>query len=85
MNKFLCALSAELLKIKRTLAFWLTLLAPLPVALMLLMIFLQQGEQIGQRENRWYSLSHNSLVIWGLLMLPLFVTLGDRLVERSGT
>jgi len=81
MNKFLCALSAELLKVKRTLAFWLTLLAPLPVALMLLMIFLQQGEQIGHRDNRWYSLSQNSLVIWGLLMLPLFVTLETGLLS----
>ena len=81
MNTFLRALSAELLKIKRTLAFWLTLLAPLPVALMLLMIFLQQGEQIGYRDNRWYSLSQNSLVIWGLLMLPLFVTLETGLLS----
>ena len=81
MNGFLRALSAELLKTKRTLAFWLTLLAPLPIALMLLMIFLQQGEQIGQRDNRWYSLTQNSLVVWGLLMLPLFVTLETGLLS----
>ncbi len=81
MNGFLCALSAELLKVKRTLAFWLTLLAPLPIALMLLMIFLQQGEQIGQRDNRWYSLTQNSLVVWGILMLPLFVTLETGLLS----
>jgi len=81
MNGFLRALSAELLKVKRTLAFWLTLLAPLSVALMLLMIFLEQGEQIGYRENRWYSLTQNSLVGWGLLMLPLFVTLETGLMS----
>ena len=81
MIAFCRALSAELLKTKRTLTFWLTLLAPVSVAFLMLVLFFQQGEQMGHRDNLWHSLIQNSLIIWTLLMLPLFVTLETGLLS----
>ena len=74
------ALSAELLKTKRTLAFWLALLAPWPIILLALINFMQNYEWL-KREELWPTLIHNVFVLWNLLMQPLFITLETGLLN----
>jgi lantibiotic transport system permease protein len=70
------ALSAELLKTKRTLTLWLTLLAPLSLAFLELVMWYQQGHRMIEPETSpWLTLATHALMMWGLLLLPLFVTL----------
>jgi len=80
MTAFFRVLSAELLKTKRTLAFWLTLLAPLPIILLALINFMQDYEWL-KREELWPTLIHNVFVLWCLLLLPLFITLETGLLN----
>ncbi len=68
------ALSAEALKLKRTLALGLAFLAPLSIGFLLVVMFLQMGPERGAGDA-WKTLIQNGHVLWSLLMLPLFVTL----------
>jgi ABC-2 type transport system permease protein len=63
------------------LAFWLALIAPLVIAGANAGMFLQRGT-INTPENvsAWIWYGQMNIVIWGLLMLPLFVTLETALV-----
>lgn len=75
------ALSSEMLKTKRTLALRLAFIAPLLVVLLEFLIVWQQGAKAGRsRLGMWVSLMQNSLVLWNLLMVPLFVTLQTALL-----
>lgn len=76
MTAFARALSAETLKMKRTLAVWLALLAPVAIVLLVLVMFVQRADyMISPEHPAWESFVQESIVIWMLLMLPLFVTL----------
>jgi hypothetical protein len=77
-------LSAEMLKLRRTLALKMVVLAP--AAIIALTLFMaSQAPFSTLRRGRssvdaWAALSHVNLQFWGLLMLPLFVTLETALV-----
>ncbi len=76
------ALSAEVLKTKRTLTLGLAFLAPLAVAFLEFVMHMQMGERAMQPGvEAWISLSQHSLILWTLLMLPLFVTLETGLLS----
>lgn len=68
------ALSAESLKLKRTLALGLAFLAPLAIGFLLVVMFVQEGVP-SSKDDHWAALIQNGHVLWSLLMLPLFVTL----------
>ena len=75
------ALWAELLKVKRTLALALALLAPALIAALNLMIYWQRGSTLGTgQRDLWMSLAQNNLVFWNLLMVPLFIALQTALL-----
>jgi ABC-2 type transport system permease protein len=74
MNSLWRALSAETLKLKRTLALGLAFLAPLAIGFLLVVMFAQMGPP-GNKQDHWEGLVQNGHVLWSLLMLPLFVTL----------
>ncbi len=80
------ALYAELLKTKRTLAFWLALIAPTVVVGLQVAMILGRLEYYRHRENMmfpaWIEYGQSTLVLWGLLMLPLFVTLETALIAN---
>lgn len=82
MGKFFCTLSTELIKMKRTLGFWLALLAPLVVAGLEFLVMVSQGEGMMEFANgqpwRWHM--KFTLTLWGLFVLPLFVTLETALL-----
>lgn len=79
---FLRAMSAETLKAKRTLVFWLTLIAPAVVAGLQLILLLRRSDQIPGGESAWISLIRQTLILWVLLMQPLFITLNTALVAQ---
>ena len=74
-------LRAEMLKLKRTLAFWLTIIAPLVIVGANFGTFLQRSSvNTSQYGSTWLWYGQMNIIIWGLLMMPLFVTLETALV-----
>ena len=71
------ALWAERLKLRGTLALWLTLIAPaVIVGLYVLQLSFQKPPKvIPSTSVAWEALGMTCLALWSLLMLPLFITL----------
>jgi hypothetical protein len=82
MNSLTPTLSTELIKMKRTLGFWLALLAPLVVAGLEFLVMASQGEAMMDFANGepWLWHMKFTLTLWGLFVLPLFVTLETALL-----
>jgi hypothetical protein len=77
------ALGAEVLKMKRTLALWLAIIAPVLVVGLNMAMGYQRREfyrnqQMGAQV--WFEFGLQTMVLWGLLMMPLFVTLETALI-----
>lgn len=79
MKALLRALHAELLKLKRTLAFRMIFVAPLLVALLQFFIALNQ-RRIPADFKLWEAVFRNSLSVWAIFMLPLLITLETALL-----
>lgn len=78
------ALSAELLKTKRTLAFWMTFVTPLVVCALQLMILLRMPTTYPEQGvDGWRSSSNNIFVLWTILALPLLITLETALLAQT--
>lgn len=76
MLSLIRALSAEILKTKRTLFLALAFLAPLALAFIEMAIGFQYGKRMYPTGgDSWATLIDHITVMWVLLMLPLFVTL----------
>lgn len=82
MTPLVRALSAELLKLRRTLALWMCLIAPATVVVLLVlqMTFSRGPATQPAAEAAWLMFAHGVLGIWCFLMLPLFVTLQSALL-----
>jgi hypothetical protein len=77
----LCALHAEALKLKRTLALRLAILLPIVMAGLQFLMTWQNGIRLMfDGETPWIRFMQQTLVFWCLLMLPLFVTLETALL-----
>ena len=75
-------LSTETLKIERTLGFWLALLVPLGVSGLELLVMWSRGAEMMEFANGrpWLWHMKFTLTLWGLFVLPLFVTLETALL-----
>ena len=74
-------LSAELLKLRRTLAFWMVPAAPLVVLLLTFLLFHQRAATFAKSgKPLWDSLQRNAFVLWAVLMLPLYIALQTALL-----
>jgi len=73
MTALLRAMYAEILKLKRTLALRLSIIAPAAVVIYCMLMF--WGEQAGPDSRPWIDYMSLARIFWTLLMLPLFVTL----------
>lgn len=83
MHYFARALSAEGRKLNRTLALLLTLVAPAVVALLQFCMLMQNPNRvINPTGDEWLSVMRSVMVLWSLLMLPLFVTLETALTAQ---
>jgi hypothetical protein len=76
------AISAEILKIKRTLALWLAFITPLAIVGLMFVASLLQQRNTDPDVNAWDGFSQLIFLFWSLLMLPLFVTLETALLSE---
>jgi hypothetical protein len=73
-------LHAEVLKLKRTLAFRMIFVAPLLVATLQFFVIWNQ-KRPGADFNLWGMISRASLSVWAVFMLPLLITLETALIN----
>ena len=77
------ACSAELLKLKSTLAFWLALVAPLAMGALQFLVVQRNGlVYLEAGESAWEYYGGQTINFFALLMLPLFVTLETALASN---
>lgn len=72
------AMSAEVLKLKGTLALWMCLIAPLTVTALhvLQLLAIDLGKRpVPAAHDAWQFFARGQLTMWAFLMLPLFITL----------
>jgi hypothetical protein len=74
------ALHAELLKLRRTMAFRMVFVTPLLVAL-LQFFALWRTKKFGADFRLWETLPNNMLAIWAVFMMPLLITLETALLN----
>jgi ABC-2 type transport system permease protein len=84
MNKLAIAVQVELIKLRRTLAFWMMLFAPLAVAGLTLLYSITRldSDSSGAGDDAWSVLTGYTLGLWVVLMLPLFVALESALMAQ---
>jgi len=80
MNSFLRSLTAESLKLKRTLALWMVFIAPLIVVSLQFFILVDRGKPSGTG-SMWPGYARMVSSLWAIFMLPLFVTLETALLN----
>jgi len=80
MKLLVRALHAETLKMKRTLALWMVLLAPFVVVLLQFMVLSQRGRVLLRDGDVWRTVISGTYSVWAVLMLPLFITLETALL-----
>jgi hypothetical protein len=73
-------LHAEVLKLKRTLAFWMIFVAPLLVAALQFFIVWNQ-KRFPANFQLWDAIPKASLAVWAVFMLPLLITLETALIN----
>lgn len=74
-------LTAELLKLRRTLVFWMVIIAPAVVLVLQFLLFHERSTYFAsQNKPLWATLMRNSFSLWAVLMLPLYVTLQTALL-----
>lgn len=78
---FVRVLSTECLKLKRTLALWMALIAPMAMVLLQFAItYKRAGELQSTSKDAWSIIVHQTIEPWTLLLMPLFVTLETSLL-----
>lgn len=83
MKQITRAMSAELLKLKRTLALWLAIILPFViVALQFVVIYKNGINYIDDGESIWFWIFRQTFNFWTLLGLSLFVTLETALLSN---
>jgi hypothetical protein len=85
---FLRVLITECLKLKRTLALWMVFISPLVMVLLQFAITAKRAHGlIANGTDAWPQMVHQTVEIWTLLMMPMFVTLETSLLaglENTG-
>src|SRR5688572_22147142 len=88
MSMFLRVFSTECLKLKRTLALWMVLVSPLVMVLIEFAITLKGAKGfIASGKDAWPLMVSQTVEVWTLLMMPMFVTLETSLLaglEHTG-
>jgi ABC-2 type transport system permease protein len=75
MNAFATMCRIEILKLRRTLALWMVLIAPAVVVLLQMMIWVNNRSAFDVDVDLWLSFLTNVLSMWAIFMLPLFAAL----------
>lgn len=78
---FFRVLSTECLKLKRTLALWMVLIAPMSLVVLQFAIgYKRAGGMLQENKDVWSLMVHQTIEPWALLLMPLFVTLETSLL-----
>lgn len=83
MNMLMRALSAEALKLRGTLALWMSLIAPAAVVGLVVLQVLAMDlskAKVNPPEQAWENFIMMVVSLWALLMMPLFITLQSALI-----
>ncbi len=80
MATFTSVLSSEHLKLRRTLAFWLSMAIPLAMVLLQFATVAARLDSWGLGNDGWGDYAQSQFIFWALLALPLYVTLETALV-----
>src|SRR4030095_1540300 len=85
---FIRVLLTECLKLKRTLALWMVLVTPLVMGLLQFAITAKRSSVLMANGNdAWPPMVRQTIEVWSLLMMPMFVTLETSLLaglENTG-
>lgn len=74
-------LMTEVAKLRRTLALWMAILAPMVIVNLYFLVGIAgPGPLVRQGTDTWVLLTRNTVQLWTLLMLPLFITLETSLL-----
>src|SRR5690349_25160712 len=71
----------EVSKLKRTLALWMAIRAPMVIVNLYFIVGIAgPGPLVRQGTDTWVLLTRNTVQLWTVLMLPLFITLETSLL-----
>jgi ABC-2 type transport system permease protein len=78
---FLRVLVTELMKLRRTLALWMVVIAPFVVVLLQFLVGFLGADQLAKRTpDVWGNVARQTVALWTVLMMPLFLTLETSLL-----
>jgi len=83
MRSLISVFRLECLKLRRTLALWGAILAPLVVVSMQTLIWIRRGYASETGADPWLSFYLNALSMWAVFMLPLLIALVAALVYHT--
>jgi ABC-2 type transport system permease protein len=75
MRTALTLIASEILKLRRTLALWMVVIAPMVVVLLQILLWMNQKEGIGFDADLWIMFTMNIFSMWSIFMFPLFCAL----------
>lgn len=82
MNSLARALWAETLKLKRTLALWMVLIAPTAIVGLYTGVVWEKVDSLRATGHPWQAIIQSDTVMWAIIMLPLFITLETALLAN---
>lgn len=80
MRPFATMCRIEAMKLRRTLALWMVLVAPAVVVSLQMMVWIRNRNVFGANADLWLSFQKNILAMWAIFMQPLFAALIAALV-----
>ena len=88
MAMFFRTLNAETIKLKRTLALWVAVLAPLALCLLNLVVYWSRIDDLRRLEiedpqNMWGNIVNQSFTLWLVLTLVAYISLETALLGNS--
>jgi hypothetical protein len=84
MTAVVRAFTAEIMKLKRTLALWMVLVAPASISFLNFVMYMQRTDLLTEYNRTvWLRLAQNIFIFWTALMLPLFIALETALIAGA--
>ncbi|KXK15422.1 MAG: ABC-2 family transporter protein [Chloroflexi bacterium OLB14] len=83
MKELFVAVQVEVIKLRRTLAFWMMFLAPLGIVALTVFFNIRLSADVsGADKDAWAVMVRDTLGFWVVLMLPMFVALESSLMAQ---
>lgn len=83
MKQLGVAIQVEMIKLRRTLAFWMMFLAPLGIVGLTVLFDIRLAANVsGADKDAWATLTRDTLGFWVVLMLPMFIALESSLMAQ---